>query len=766
MEQRFFPRYLAQSETFFALANGYLGMRGVFNAGHPAAENGTFINGFFEHRPLVYGEKGFGFPRTSEAMLNVTDGKVIQLYVDGDLFDLTQADFIEFKRYLDLRSATLNQDMVWEMPSGKRIAVKSTRLVSFGRRHTAAVSYEVTVLDADARLTLVSALITPEGAQVEEENDPRRAQGFQRRVLHPVTQRVDGYRGMLCHGTRASKLNLACGMDHVVETECEYSHDTKCSEDNAAIVFSVDAKANRPFRLVKFLGYHSAGADIPVRELCFSVELTLDRALRRGFDRLLSDQREYMEDFWHRSDVRISGGPTEVQLVLRWNLFQLLQTSARGEGAGIPAKGLTGEAYEGHHFWDAEIYVLPFLIYTAPRCARSVLKYRYGMLDQARERARELGHKGAMFPWRTITGQESSAYYAAGTAQYHINADIAYALKKYVTATNDQQFLLEYGAEILVETARLWFDLGFYSETHDGGFCINGVTGPDEYTTVVNNNYFTNLMAQENLCYAAAVIEAMQRDHPDEYGELVERTGLQFAEVYDWKDAAQQMYLPYDRKLGIHPQDEDFLEKEAWDFDGTPDSKYPLLLHFHPLNVYRHQVIKQADTVLAMFLLGNKFSAEEKKRNFDYYDPLTTGDSSLSVCVQSIVAAEIGYLDKALEYFMFAVAMDLGDVAGNVKDGAHIASTGGTWMATVYGFGGFRDYDGEFSFHPRLPKDWERLRFPLTIQGNLLEVDITHDNTTYTLSEGEGLTFRHQKQQVELRGSEPVSVTNRPPPSP
>jgi alpha,alpha-trehalose phosphorylase len=282
---------------------------------------------------------------------------------------------------------------------------------------------------------------------------------------------------------------------------------------------------------------------------------------------------------------------------------------------------------------------MPFLIYTAPRIARNLLFFRYNMLDHARARARQLGHRGATFPWRTISGEEASAYYAAGTAQYHINADIMYAMRKYVRATGDERFLRDYGAEMLVETARLWLDLGFYSDRKDGKFCINAVTGPDEYNTVVNNNAYTNLMAEENLRYAAQTVESLRASDPEAHRALVERTGLQPSEGEAWLQAANNMYVPYEEKLKIIPQDDSFLEGEPWDFQNTPSDHYPLLLFYHPLNIYRKQVIKQADVVLAMFLLGDKFSPEVKKRNFEFYDPLTTGDSSLSSCVEAIVAA-------------------------------------------------------------------------------------------------------------------------------
>ncbi len=285
------------------------------------------------------------------------------------------------------------------------------------------------------------------------------------------------------------------------------------------------------------------------------------------------------------------------------------------------------------------------------------------------------------------------------------------------------------------------------------------MTGPDEYNTVVDNNTFTNLMARENLRYAAATVERLRKEHPELFVALVDKTGLDISEVDGWKRAADSMYIPFNKKMGIHPQDDSFLDKEVWDFENTPADKYPLLLYHHPLVIYRHAVIKQADIVLAMFLLGQEFSPGQKKRNFDYYDPLTTGDSSLSVCIQGILASEIGYSDQALEYLRYALLMDLADVAGNVEDGVHIASIGGTWMAAVYGLAGMRDYDGHVSFNPRpLPGKMKRIRFPLTIRGQVLEVEIDRKSVTYSLRKGDGLVIRHGKEEIRLSPDTRISV--------
>jgi alpha,alpha-trehalose phosphorylase len=559
-------------------------------------------------------------------------------------------------------------------------------------------------------------------------------------------------------------MRLACGVDHAVVTACPVTRKSDISDTGGKIVFAVDAQPEAPVRITKYMTYHtSRGAPVP--DLVERAERTLTRAKANGFDELLTLQRKFLGDFWRKSDVRIETDPRQAQRndvewrqAIHWNLFQLFQTSVRAEGVGIPAKGLTGEGYEGHYFWDIEIYVLPFLIYNEPRIARNLLKFRHSMLPAARQRAREVNQKGALFPWRTISGDEASAYYAAGTAQYHINADIVYALKKYVEVTGDTDFLHREGAEMLVETARLWRDIGFFSASKGGKFCIHAVTGPDEYNTVVDNNTFTNLMARENLRYAGRTVERLRREHAPLYRELQDKTGLQDEEIGQWGAAAENMYIPYHDGLGIHPQDDSFLDKKDWDFEGTPLERYPLLLHYHPLVIYRHKVIKQADLLLAMFLLGNEFSAEQKRRNFDFYDRLTTGDSSLSVGIQSIVAAEVDNLQKAIEYARFAVLMDLADVGGNVSHGCHIASIGATWMVLVYGLAGMRDYDGRISFSPRRIPGLSRLQFFLRIRNQLLEVDIRPETVTYTLAEGSDLTIQHEGKEIRLSADTPKAV--------
>ena len=758
LERRFSRRLLPRTETLFAVSNGYVGLRGNLEEGRPAHDQGTLINGFHETWDIVHAEEAYGLAKTGQTTVDAPDAKTIKLYVDDEPLFLPTAYLREFERCLDMRAGVLERNLVWETLSGKLVNVSSVRLVSLEQRHVVAFLYEVTILNADAPVVISSQLINRQDTDLPDEPngefDPRTSKIFDRRVLVNELKEIDQERVTLGYRVADSGMTIACGMEHDLSTNCVTQVRTDVDDDVGKVVFRVAAEKGQTIRLVKYASYHSSRG-VPTKELADRVHRTLDRSLQGGWEPLVESQRNYMTEFWDRSDVRIEGQP-ELQQAIRWNLFQLMQASARAEGTGIPAKGLTGHGYEGHYFWDIEIFVIPFLCYTSPRIARNLIRFRATMLDDARERARELDHVGALFPWRTINGEEASAYYQAGTAQYHLNADIAYAIKRYIDATGDQDLLRDSAAAILVETARLWEDLGFYDD--DGAFHLHSVTGPDEYTTVVNDNTFTNVMARLNLNFAVSVIDWLRVANPYQYRVLCEDVGLTYDEVEAWHAAARAMHVPFNEKRGINPQDEHFLEREVWDFARTPPNKYPLLLHYHPLVIYRHQVIKQADVILAMFVLGNEFTLENKIANYNYYDPLTTSDSSLSPPVHSIVAAEIGDVDAAVNHFKLALLMDIADVGANTSHGVHIASTGGVWMSLIHGFAGFRDFDGEYSFEPRLPEEWASLSFSLYVSGQKLDIVINHQCMRFQLGVGDGLPLTVRGERINVLPDEPVEV--------
>ena len=766
-EVRYSTADLGVTETLFAVGNGYLGMRGNVEEGRETFAHGTFINGFHETWPIRHAEEAFGFARVGQTIVQVPDNKTMKLYVDDEPMLLSVADLETYERSLDFRDGVLHRDIIWRTPGGKRVRVTSTRMVSFTQRHLAVLTIEVTMLDDEAPVVVSSQTLNRQDGRDEYHvraaamgsgTDPRKAEAFDTRVLEPQLHWATENRIALGYRCANSGMTLAVGVDHAIETDNACTAHISADDDTGKMVYRVAARPGQPIRITKTVSYHTSRG-VPVRELVDRARRTLDRALSEGVEAQYAAQRRWLDAYWERADVVVHGEPA-LQQAIRWNLFQIAQATARAEQSGVPAKGVTGSGYGGHYFWDTEIYVLPFLTYTSPAMARSALRFRYNMLDAARRRAQDLAQSGALFPWRTVNGEEASAYYAAGTAQYHIDADISYALCKYVAASGDEEFMWREGIDILVETARMWADLGFWREDGDGSrsFHIHGVTGPDEYTTVVNDNLFTNVMARYNLAQAAELVRHMCEDLPEAHRNAVERLQLHPDEVDEWGAAARAMAIPYDPVTGINPQDAQFLDREVWDLRRTPEDKRPLMLHYHPLVIYRFQVLKQADVVLALFLQGDHFSSEQKRLDFEYYDPITTGDSTLSGVVQSIIAAEVGYRDLALRYFHSSLFVDLADLHGNASDGVHVASTGGVWNTLVYGFGGMRDYDGDITFDPRLPAGWQGLTFRVALQGTRLEVHLTADVLRFTVLDGDHADLKVRGRRLTVKAGHPITV--------
>jgi alpha,alpha-trehalose phosphorylase len=741
---------LAQTESVFALANGHIGLRANLDEGEPFGLPGTYLGGFYEDRPLPYAEPAYGDPESGQTVVNVTNGKIIRLLVDDEPFDVRYGELRKHERVLDLRAGLLQRTAEWVSPTGRAVRVTSMRLVSFSQRAVAAIKYEVEPLDEDVRLVVQSVLVANEEIPMAE-RDPRAAAA----LAAPLqSQAYDATKNeaLLIHRTKSSGLTMASAMDHVIEAPVNCDCSTEVFPDIARLTITADGKPGEPLRMVKFLGYGwSAQRSIPA--LRDQVAAALAGARRSGWKGLVDEQRDYLDRFWEHADIELEGDE-ELQQALRFALFHTIQAGARGEQRGIPAKGLTGSGYDGHTFWDTEMFVLPLLTYMRPRAVADALRWRHSTLEKARERAATLGLKGAAFPWRTINGDEASGYWPAGTAAFHINAGVADATIRYMRATGDQAFEHDVGLELLLETARLWRSLGHHNGA--GQFRIDGITGPDEYSAIVDNNVYTNVMAQQNLRAAAELAERHRRRAAE--------FGVDDEEMASWRDAAEKMMIPWDETLGVHPQCEQFTDHARWDFAATRPDQYPLLLHFPYFDLYRKQVVKQADLVLALERRGDAFTDEEKLRDFDYYEQLTVRDSSLSAGTQAVVAAEVGHLQLAYDYFAEAALMDLDDLEHNTRDGVHIASLAGACIAVLSGFGGGRDYEGKLSFAPRLPEAIRRIAFRFQYQERSIKIEFDHQHATYALVEGDPIEIGHYGKRVRLGDGR--SVRRPIPPTP
>ena len=747
---------LGHTESVFALSNGHIGLRGNLDEGEPHAVPGSYLNGFFEALPLPHAEPGYGYPEQGQSLINVTDGKLMRLLVNDEPFDVRYGSLEGHERVLDLRDGVLHRDVQWTSPAGHAVRIHSTRLVSFVQRSIAAIRYEVEAIDQPARIVVQSTLVANEPIPVPEHaDDPRAAAALSGPLVAEHHRHYDLQAG-LGHRTRLSGLRMAAALDHVVVGPEGTVSESESAQDLGRVTVSTELAPGQSLQVVKFLAYGwSTTRSTPA--LIDQVDAALAAAKRIGWERLRAEQRAYLDHVWDHSDVEVEGD-AELQQAVRFAVFQVVQAAARAEKRAIPAKGLTGRGYDGHTFWDMETYTLPMLTYTAPHAARDALSWRHSTLELARARARELRLQGATFPWRTIRGEECSGYWPAGTAAFHVNADVADAVRRYVAATGDTEFERGPGLDLLVETARLWQSLGHHDA--EGRFRIDGVTGPDEYTALADNNVFTNLMAARNLRAAA---EAADR-HPERAAEL----GVGDDERASWLTAASGIVVPFDTELGVTAQSEGFTRYRPWDFAATTPADHPLLLHYPYYLLYSSQVVKQADLVFALYVCGDHFTPEQKRRDFDYYEPITVRDSSLSASIQAIVAAEVGHIDLAYNYFRETALIDLRDRAGDTIHGIHLASLAGAWLVAVAGFGGLRDHGDTLAFAPRLPPSLTRLCFRLLFRGQRLRVELVSDYVEYDVADGAPLQLLHHGESVTLkpgvavRLSYPVSPTVQP----
>ncbi|WAA12225.1 glycoside hydrolase family 65 protein [Fervidibacillus halotolerans] len=743
------PEDLLVEESLFSLANGYLGVRGNLEEGLSNYESikGTYLNAFHDVVEIPYGEKLYGFPDTQQKMVNVIDAQSIQFFFgeDEEPYSPLQGDVIHYERILHMDKGYSERMIQWRSPKGKEVKIRFIRLVSFQKRELFSIFVEIIPVNFFGKVKVVSS-VNGDVSNYVNSNDPRVGSGHAKLLNTKVCERLGDYLTVV-NETKKTKFQVACVTSHRWE-EGQQSIETNGNELTVTNVFQLSKPTVFEKRNV-YVDTLRHGDELIEKGISLQ-----ERWKQMSMEELLTEQRKYVTQFWDHADVKIYGDE-KVQEGIRFNLYHLLQSAGRDSYSNIAAKGLSGEGYEGHYFWDTEIYMVPVFLMTKPELAKQLLLYRYSILDAARKHAKIMGHqKGALFPWRTISGSECSSYFPSGSAQYHISADIAYSFVQYYLATGDEAFFETYGAELLFETARIWIETGHFAED---GFRIDAVTGPDEYTCIVNNNYYTNVMAKYNLEWATKLYDRLDAKGDKYFHTLKTKLNLKKEERDLWEKAAKEMYLPYDEKLKINPQDDTFLQKAKWDFSRTPKENYPLLLHYHPLTIYRYQVCKQADTVLAHFLLEDEQSMETIRHSYHYYEKITTHDSSLSSCIYSIMAAKIGEMDKAYHYFTETARLDLDNTHKNTKDGLHLANMGGTWMAIVFGFAGMRIKESGLHFHPRLPKRWSGYECNMQFRSRYIKVKVFKERTEISIK-GNPLELTVSERKYLVKEGEPLVI--------
>ena len=719
-------------EALFHSANGYIGVRYDFEEGYPEPGSYTrsqYINGFYELSTLKQPENLYGLTRQKETMLNLADTQTIRLFLEDEEFSMFLGTVQDSSLTLDMDRGIMVRRVLWRSEKGKELRLTVTRMASFHQLSLFTIEYQVEPVNFSGEIRFES------GHDVDvmnyfDPNDPRTADEAIQKMTPVSSEIKDGVSYITCI-TAGSQLEVCSGVANILSQEGERQFSV--AETSVMCKYKTFAEQGSVITLTKCCVFcdsirHDDCKASAAEEMRQAVLLPMSVHYRR--------QADYLENYWKFCHTEIEGDERS-NAALQYNLYQLIQSVGKDRNCNIPPKGLSGDGYEGQYFWDSEIYVHPFFAVTNPEISKKLIEYRYYTLDKARENARILGHQtGALYPWRTISGRECSGDFPAGSAQYHINGDVAYAVIAYYLATKDRQMMVQMGAEMIFETARVWMGTGHFFK---GKFHINDVTGPDEYTCIVNNNYYTNALAQHHLHWAVRIFRTMGND--PKVAAMIERIGFKSEEVDLFEKASQRMYLPYDKELKINPQDDAFMKKKPWDIKTIPCDRFPLLLHYHPLHLYRHRVCKQADTVLAYFLLEDIQSEEVMRNSYTYYETITTHDSSLSRSIFSIMAARLGWEDKALFYFGNSIRFDMEDQCKNTKDGIHIANMAGNYLMIVYGFGGFRLKESGISFAPMLPKKWQAFSFKIHFEDSRIFVRVEEEKCIFVLESGTPKSF-------------------------
>ena len=719
--------------ALFALANGLLGVEG--QADELAAAPCAYLPDAFVRRPIDYHESFPGYAGATDTRIACPSPVLIRLRIDGEELDFGAAEPIDTEFALDLGCGQFQRRTRWRTADGRHIDIAAQRIVPLDGGACVASRVTITPVDfaadVEAVLTYGLEVAAPAGAEAD---DPR-ISGRLRPVWTILPPEPGDHPSVTRFGQGAVELAYR---QHVTSSAARVAAVAAGHTVRSALVAGGTLSFDRV--VAACTGGRPVDPSLP--------------GVGTEFDAIAADQRAAVKRLWDAAAFAIDGDDALTQ-ALRFDLFQLHQSASRDANHSIGAKGLTGEGYEGHYFWDAETFMLPVLALQSPDRARTLLAYRIGKLDAARAHARAIGHaRGALYPWRTIAGAECSAHYPTGSAQYHINGDVAYALALYVAASGDEGFRAE-AAEMLFDTARIWMDVGAFDARRGGAFCIHGVTGPDEYSALVDNDFYTNAIARRHLAYAAETADWLRERAPDDFASLALAIGLAGDEVAAWRRAAMKMWLPVDAALGVNPQDDAFLGRPELPGFGARDGGGPLLMRYHPMILFRHQVAKQGNVVQAMAMDLVEMPVTRQRRNLDYYGRVTTHDSTLSSVSFGIAAARLGDEEAALGFLRECAFVDLEDRHGNGSHGLHMAALAGSWLVLAQGWGGLRLDGAAPAFRPQLPAAWRSYGFRLQWRGSVIDLSVCDAGCTYRLISGAPVDIRDHGRPVQV-GADPL----------
>lgn len=729
VEEGFNPAYSRVSESVFSLANETMGVRGCFDEGGSVDSlRGAYVNGVYDMERL--GRSYRGIIDHTHFLIPAAEWLMTEIILDGEKLDLGRVRFRDFRREMDMRAGTLTRSFIWQTASGKEVRLRFLRFVDMVHRERAYQRITLEPMNFSGQAELVSGL----SFDVIHE-------GYGKRFWQDARGEAEGDRLALQARTTLSGQEVFAGaiLDVPGVTAAQLKGQTASLHAYLALTQGKETRVDKRV-VILFDGQEGDGLwQSGMQALAASRGTSPEEALRA--------QTAYWTAYWRTSDVQIEATEENAAAVameqqgIRFCSFQLAQIYNGGSMRhNIGAKGLTGEAYNGHAFWDTEACCLPFYLFTNPQAARDLLLFRYNTLPQALNRAAMLDCQGACYPLATLNGDEACSLWQHASLQLQPSTAVAYGIWHYAHVTGDQDFLYAYGAEMLLQIARF-----LASRVEKGGrtgkYGFFGVMGPDEFHMMVNNNAYTNYMGKRTLLCAAETLEQMRRDQPGAYAALLEKTALREEEITHWRDIADQMYIPQDAS-GLIEQHDDYFNLPHTDINAIPVSDFPLYEHWSYDRIYRSDMIKQPDVLMMLYLYNTSFSEAEKRVNYAFYEPRTIHESSLSPAIHSILAAELGKMEEAMRFFGFATRLDLDNYNRNTREGLHVTSIAMAWANIVYGFAGLRS-DGEgLMFAPRLPQRWKRLRFSVMYRGRVIQISMERDGTRFRLSQGERLDVR------------------------
>jgi len=747
IEEGLNPHYNRISESVFSLGNGRMGQRATFEEEFSGeTHQGSYVAGVYYPDKTRVGWWKNGYPEYFAKVLNAPSWIDIKIKIGNQALDLAQCKVEKFTRVLDMKQGLLHRTFTAELPDGKKVSVDAKRFCSMADGEAGAIRYEITALNFSDKINLT---LSVDADVVNKDSN------YDEKFWEEVNKEAQPGWAIVTAQTRKTNFHVATGMEYDLQVEGKSVKGTvsvNVKEKYADNVVTLDLKQQSPLVIYKYAAVLSS-ENHPKEKMAALCRAKLKEIVAKGFDKLFADHAAVWAHKWEECDITIEGD-IAAQQGIRFNIFQLTQTyTGEDERLNIGPKGFTGEKYGGSTYWDTEAYCLPFFLSTAhPRVARNLLVYRYKHLPKAIENAKKLGFKdgAAFYPFVTMNGEECHNEWEITFEEIHRTSAMAYAMRDYIDYTGDWNYLAEFGLEVLIGISRFWAQRVNWSKEKEK-YVILGVTGPNEYENNVNNNWYTNYLGAWTLRFSRQALEHVKKNNAARYAEIVSKTSFKEEEATKWKDIHDKMYYPTDAKKGVILQQDGFLDKELMHVKDLPASDRPLNQKWSWDRILRSCFIKQADVLQGIFLFEDDFDLETIKKNFDFYEPMTVHESSLSPCVHVILASKLGYKEQAYEFYLRTARLDIDDYNNDTEEGCHITSMAGTWMSVVKGFGGMRVRDGKLHFTPFIPDQWKSYSFRLEFRDRVIKVTVGKDKTETVLESGEPLDVIMNGKTVTLR---------------